>query len=377
MASFSSSEHFELMRDTANYFFSNEMYEDASQLYEKASVYFNSPEAKLSAAIAYIKISERIKKKSIFYLKKALKHLNSLVGRWNNPLVNYYRGVVLSLLGEYEEATKDFDNLYDNIEEIKDLDMVIHVDFNFIIPSMDNYVYEYLYEAPLVKLYRLLANYEIGSKRTDFLKAFFSEEDEEMAKAREIKRIYSKVSSSKELKKYLWTDVAVQQASALIYMWGDERRAIDAIKQHTKYYFIMTEKLPPLTASILDQIVGINFRIKGLPFFVEIEIDNITKISKIFKKMSHSKNLNEIVFEIVDFVSENGLDVKPISSDRIYRTDLFNYLRRVLSSCIDRLYRRAISYYSSRETSNLLRVVIEPLPISKNEKEEILLAYSS
>ena len=366
---------FELLRDSANYFFSNDKFEDSAVLYEKAGLYFDSPEMKLNAAIAYIKISTKSPNKKKYYLLRALKYLNKLQ-HWDNHLVNYYKGVVLSLLGDYEKASGEFDKLYENMDSFEEISYAL-IDLTKGLVGKNFYVYEYLYEEPLVKLYRILSRYSIGREREDLLKNFYGEDDIEMAKAKEIKKIYEEVSSSKEMEGFLWGETARLQATALIYIWGDKKKALKSIKENSKGFFILSQRFPPLTAFILDKISGINFKRKGYPFFIKEIIEQIKEVSKIFgiagMKVLDRKEILEIIKNASQGTSlEKKVEALIGSKSRKYRNEIFGLSKEILIYYIDKLYRRAVSYYSSKEALSFIKLILEPLEFPKEEKNKIL-----
>ncbi len=368
--------NFIVLKEAGDYFFSNEAYEESAKFYESSVVYFESPQSKFSAALAYIKLSEKIASKRGVYLKKALSILNKLRGKWKNPAVNYYRAIVLSFLGKYNEASQDFDYVMENFTEFKDLKFSIDLSLSYSIPrNKSEYVHDYLYSQDLVKLYDILSSYSIGENREKILKAIYGEEDIEMAKAREIKRLYQKVRNS-PIKEKLLSNIAVNQAVALLYMWGETEKTYKMIEENSKGFFISTEKLPPLTAHILDQISGIEIKRKGMPFFIERELENVLKIIEMFKKIKKkSVNLDRIMLELIELSEKEEIEIPLIKEKRIYREDVIKLLFSMLEELLERIKNRSLSYYSKKESNSLMKVVIDSLPVPKEQKGELILEY--
>ena len=350
-----------------DYAYANGMFEEASRAYGKALEFTDDKETRLKAGVAYIKVAEMVKEKKSIYLKKAKDVLEGLSKEWKNAKVFYYLGLALTFLGNYEEGGKQLSKAL----ALGDEDIIIsniEVDIT-IAASTKAKAYAYLDTPELASLFTLLSDYSLGRKRERFLMKVYEEKDPLTAKAKELKRIYKKVMNG-FLSDYLRGETAKLQAIALLYMWGESKEAIEEIKKRSKGFFISTEGLPPYTATVLDKLSNLDLKRKGLPFFIEVEIEKINELAKLMDDVIEGKAKNvkeriERIAEIRDFLPPDAL-----------KEDIIMGIKYLMLMGLDKLYKKALSIYSKKEASALVKAVVKGLPLVEEEKLMLLREFS-
>ena len=350
---------FELSKAYAHYAELNGEIEKASIGYEKALSFFSSPQLSLKVAITYIKLAQLNVVRRHYYLRKALDYLAKVSPALESSKVLYYKALVYSLLGEYVEAEAALEEIKEDTElELSKIERAITS-----LAQSQSYIYEYLFEPELIRLYDLLKDYSLGSSRLERLKALYKE-SEDMVKAMELKRIYEKVFFKKFLEKYLFSDTAKLQAVALLYIEGDNKSTIEKIKRLSKKYFLDTSRLKPLTSHILERIANIYLGKTEIPYVVNETIDEIKKLSSLYKAFIE-KGQKE---KLVSYLLKKGF----LSKKPEFAEELLYGVRKAFFALLNALYRKSDVFYDQETAKEMVKAIVNGLPLPEEEKEKLL-----
>ncbi len=341
-----------LLRDMANYLSFNEMDKEASFLYEKAFYLSNDVGSFYNVVLAYIKLSTKVKEKRDRYLKKAKKLLDGFP--LSSERIDRLRAIVYSLLGKEEKA-------YEFSKRIRNV-------FSF---SNEDHCLKYLELEELKKIFLLVEGVELG-ERLNYLKSFFGEFEDRMVKARELKRIYSRVVNQEGFD-FLLSKTAKLQAVAFFYIHSLSKESISILKKHSLYFLINTENLPSLTAFVLDNIGGVSIKKSGIPNFIKSLLLKIKKLNDFLSELEG--DVLDVLIKVKEFLEKEQIPVEFEERERIYRDDVRKIIKSSLKHLVHKLYQRAISYYSEREANKLLESVVDGLFLSKKEKEEFISSF--